>query len=280
MRPSDVDSPPSPSTPDERLTVRFLGQSGLRLAYAGFVVYIDPYLSEFVRDTADDPERWARRFPPPIAPGDVDDADVVLVTHEHDDHLDPDTLGPIAAASAGVRFVVPAAALDAAVGRLPADATIDTVRGTGDAHEYGPFRVVAVPAAHSSGYDVELGPDGHRWLGFVIEVAGRRLYHAGDTVRHAAVVEAVRATGPIDVAFLPINGRDAYREAFDIIGNLWPREAADFAVEIGAAAVVPLHHDVFAFNSVRPGDLADYAEERRLPLEIRVLPAGVSTVIA
>jgi L-ascorbate 6-phosphate lactonase len=259
------------------LAIRFLGQSGLRLACEGVAVYVDPYLSDYVRETADEPERWVRRFPPPVEPSEITDATAVLITHEHDDHLDPRTLHPLALASPDARFLVPAAALDDARRALPDGARIETATGDSDVHDFGPFRVIAVPAAHSTNYDVEPVPGaGQRWLGFVIEVAGRRLYHAGDTVRNAAVVDAVRATGPIDLAFLPINGRDDYRDAMDVVGNLWPREAADFAVEIGAAAVVPLHHDVFAYNGVRVGDLADYAEAQRLPLAIQILPAGAA----
>jgi L-ascorbate 6-phosphate lactonase len=258
------------------VAIRFLGQSGLRLACGGTVLYIDPYLSDFVRETADDPDRWARRFPPPVDPATIADADAVLVTHEHDDHLDPRTLTPLLAASPSARVLVPAAAQDLAREVLPEGTPLDLARGTGDEHDYGAFRVTAVPAAHSTDYDVEPTRDGHRWLGYVIEAAGRRIYHAGDTVRHADVVAAVRAAGPIDVAFLPINGRDDYRDALDVTGNLWPREAADLAVEIGAGSVVPLHHDVFAYNGVRAGELADYAEAQGLPLAVTVLPAGVA----
>ena len=55
----------------------------------------------------------------------------------------------------------------------------------------------------------------------------------------------------VHLALLPINGRDAEREALGIVGNMDATEAAQLAHEIGADAAVPLHWDMFASN---PGD--------------------------
>ncbi len=51
-----------------------------------------------------------------------------------------------------------------------------------------------------------------------------RVYHAGDTIAYDDMVERLRALR-VDVALLPINGRDHFREAQDVVGNLTPREA-------------------------------------------------------
>jgi L-ascorbate metabolism protein UlaG (beta-lactamase superfamily) len=56
----------------------------------------------------------------------------------------------------------------------------------------------------------------------------------------------------IDVALLPINGRDARREAQGILGNLSEREAAWLAQAIGVEVVVPMHYDLFARNRGYP----------------------------
>ncbi|ADB52864.1 MBL fold metallo-hydrolase [Conexibacter woesei] len=261
------------------IELQFLGQSGVRLRHGAHVLYVDPFLSDSVAGVAADPGLWQRRFPPPIAPAAIDDAFAVAITHDHIDHLDPDTLRPLAAASPAARFLVPATSAARAASTLP-DATIELARGDGDAHELGPFRITAVPAAHSPEYTVDLAPEGHRYLGYVIEAGGCRIYHAGDTVAFPGQVETVRAHGPLDAVLLPINGRDAERERHDVIGNLWPREAADLAVALGAPTLIPLHFDVFAWNGIPAGQLVDDVVARALPLEVRVLTAGAITQIA
>ena len=90
--------------------------------------------------------------------------------------------------------------------------------------------------------------------------ANRRLYHAGDTI----VTDALRAAlAPrIDVALLPINGRDAERESRGIVGNMDAAEAVELALEIGASTLVPYHWDGFAGNTVPPGATVDAAAGR------------------
>jgi L-ascorbate metabolism protein UlaG (beta-lactamase superfamily) len=261
------------------IELQFLGQSGVRLRHGEHVLYVDPFLSDSVAGVAADPDLWRRSFPPPLAPETIDDAYAVAITHDHIDHLDPDTLRPLAAASPAARFLVPAASASAVAEMLPA-ATLELARGDGDVHELGPFRVTAVPAAHSPEYTVDLSPEGHRYLGYVIEAGGCRIYHADDTVAFPGQVDSVRAHGPLDAALLPINGRDATRERHDVIGNLWPREAADLAVALGAPVLIPLHFDVFAWNGIPAGQLVDDVVSRALPLEVRVLTASAITQIA
>ena len=74
-----------------------LGQASFVLRGAGIVVYVDPYLRVSDR----------RLSPPPFSPEAVANADVVLLTHDHGDHVDPETLPGLAAASPAARFVAP-----------------------------------------------------------------------------------------------------------------------------------------------------------------------------
>jgi L-ascorbate metabolism protein UlaG (beta-lactamase superfamily) len=59
---------------------------------------------------------------------------------------------------------------------------------------------------------------------------------------------------------MPINGRDAEREALGIVGNLDPAEAAELAAAIGASTMIPLHWDMFAANPGDPAALVRAAE--------------------
>ncbi|WP_410511878.1 MBL fold metallo-hydrolase [Paenibacillus sp. BR2-3] len=64
------------------LAVWFLGQESVIIKGDGVTVYIDPYVSH-------NPDR---NYPAPIAPEDITHADVCLITHDHDDHLDVGTI--------------------------------------------------------------------------------------------------------------------------------------------------------------------------------------------
>src|SRR3546814_20389114 len=84
------------------IPVRLLGQSGCRLGFPGCTIYVDPYLSNSVQEL--DAPDLARLTPIPLQPGQVDDADWVLITHDHIDHCDPHTLPALAEASPTASF--------------------------------------------------------------------------------------------------------------------------------------------------------------------------------
>ena len=76
-----------PLAPDQA-ALWALGQAGALVRAGGLTVVIDPYLSDSVGAVSPD---FARQIPVPLAPEELQ-ADVYLVTHDHMDHLDPDTL--------------------------------------------------------------------------------------------------------------------------------------------------------------------------------------------
>src|SRR5207245_8920203 len=112
-----------------------------------------------------------------------------------------------------------------------------------------------------------LEPGRHRFLGYVIELGGIRVYHAGDTIRYDGMIETLRGLG-VDLALLPINGRDAEREARAVVGNLDHAEAADLAADAGIPAIVPMHHDTIRGNTGNIADLRAYAAARHPTLRI------------
>ena len=106
------------------------------------------------------------------------------------------------------------------------------------------------------GFGRELSGGLTRFLGFVIDAGGVRLYHAGDTI-HFEGMESMLRDLAIDVGLLPINGRDPEREARGIVGNLSEREAAWLAREAGLDLLIPMHYDLFARNRGYPERLVD-----------------------
>ena len=73
----------------------------------------------------------------------------------------------------------------------------------------------------------------------------------------------------IDIALLPINGRLPERR---VTGNFWGREAASFAKQIGARLVIPMHYEMFTFNTETPEEFILHCEQLNQPY--RVLKCG------
>lgn len=231
--------------------ITWLGQAGFAVRTTRATIVIDLFLSPYE----------GRLYPSPLVPEQATGVDLVLCTHEHVDHLDAGAVPTIAAASPGARFVVPTPIVD-----LVTEAGIreDRVTGAqpGRAIEVAGVTIHPVPARHgvtmedAYTFGQELSGGLVRYLGFVVDAEGARIYHAGDTIHYDGMVEALRDLR-VDVALLPINGRDAQREARGIVGNLDHREAAWLADEIGADLLVPMHYDLFERNRGYPDHLVD-----------------------
>jgi L-ascorbate metabolism protein UlaG (beta-lactamase superfamily) len=240
--------------PPGQLALWSLGQSGFAIKGGQTIAYIDPYLSERL----DASGKSARRFPAPLDPGRAGHAHVVFTTHEHGDHTDIGTLGPLMAASAGATLVTSPQGREMALQGDVADERIRLAR-LGERVELAGLAYTAIPAAH---YSYEVDSHGHsRWMGFLIECNGVTLYHSGDTVVIPQIFEAL-AGRSIDIALLPINGRDYFREERNITGNLWPGEAIELALRLKARLLLATHNDLFAHTRVNPGLLFDELDRR------------------
>lgn len=226
------------------IPVRLLGQSGCRLGFPGCTVYLDPYLSNSVQEL--DAPDLARLLPIPCPPGQVTDADWVLITHEHIDHCDPHTLPQLAAASPSARFMGPVPVLQLLAqwgipeGRLHLATEVWSDLANG-------LAIHATAAAHPR---IERDENGHlRHVGYVIEYQRKRLYLAGDTSVVQELIDCLTALQPISTALLPVNEHNFFRGRRGIIGNMSVREAFQLADELGMEHVVPVHWDMFAANA-------------------------------
>jgi L-ascorbate metabolism protein UlaG (beta-lactamase superfamily) len=236
--------------------LHWLGQAGfvLRLpAPSGPTILIDPYLSDFLAD-----KYRGRRFdhvrmmPAPIEARDLPPVDLVLCTHRHSDHMDPWTLPVIAECSPACRFVVPGPEADHAVEvGVPANRLVPAAPGFRLELLPG-FTVRPIPSAHEA---LEVDEHGNsRYLGYVLEAGDVRLYHSGDCIPfpgQAGILERLR----IDVALLPVNGRDPERSDHGVPGNFTWSEALALCVAAGIPSLIPHHFGMFAFNTVDPWTL-------------------------
>ncbi len=239
---------------DGMLALWALGQAGFVVKSSSTLIVIDPYLSDSIRDSGG-PER---RFPPPLAPDLLRNVDLVLCTHEHPDHTDVATLKPLLAASPKAQIVVSPQSV-AMLSEAGVAAERIQVPQLGQDYTLKDVRYRALPAAH---YALEIDEERcSRWMGFTLSYDGGTLLHAGDTILIPELHEALAGV-QIDLALLPINGRDYHREQQGLIGNFLPREAAQFAHEIRAEVLIGMHNDLFAANRLNPAELWDDLDRR------------------
>ncbi len=252
---------------DAQLHMWWLGQSGYLIQSRGRHLLVDPYLSDSLTDKyADSRKPHVRMTERVIAPEQLDFIDVVTSSHNHTDHLDHETVVPLLGANPDLTVVVPAANRSFAARRFEVEQERLTEIDAGQSLEVAGFTFHGVPSAHEA-----LDPDDegrHHYLGYVIEAGGVTMYHSGDTLRYDGMAERLRAWN-IDIAVLPINGRDLRRS---VAGNLSGPQAAELARDIGAQIAVPCHYEMFEFNTASPADFITCAE--RLGQACRVLEAG------
>lgn len=237
--------------------VTWVGHATVHLEGAGHRVLTDPLLTDRVA-------HLRRR----VAPATVGAVDTVLVSHLHLDHLHLPSLRRLTGIS---RLAVPAGG-GGLVHRLgvPVDEVVVDDRVT-----TGPLVATAVPAAHGRGR----GPHSRRVaepLGYVVELAGRRVYFAGDTDVFAGMADF----GSVDVALLPIWGWGPSLGE----GHLDPERAAEATARIDPDLVVPVHWGTYSPVRARrgpppwlPRPLAAFRAAlaaRGLKDRLRVLPPG------
>src|SRR5689334_21929913 len=241
----------------DQLHLWWLGQSGFLIQWQGQHLLVDPYLSDsLTKKYAGTNKPHVRMTERVIAPGRLDFVDVVTSSHNHTDHLDGETLIPLWKVNPGLTVIVPRANLSFAAERLQiSPERLTPIRADGEGIRMDPFSFHAIPSAHET---LELDENGdHRFIGLIIQVDKWTIYHSGDCVPYDGLVDRLR-NWKIDLALLPINGRDPGR---GVAGNFTAEEAAQLGRQIHADLVVPCHYEMFEFNTVSPDGFASSAEQ-------------------
>ena len=226
----------------------WLGQAGFLLRHAQRSILIDPYLSDSLekkyRDTA---LPHTRLLAAPITVEQLGKVDLVLCTHHHTDHMDPETLAALAKLNPELKFIVPAASLAEAEQRIEV-APLRLIGAEANIllQPFDDLFVMPTRAAHEQLSMDSLGR--HKFLGFQLEFSDLKVFHSGDCVPFPGQQEEVKALNA-DVALLPVNGRSTWLSNQGIAGNMSLEEARALCVACGIPTLVAHHYGMFAFNS-------------------------------
>ncbi len=250
-----------------RTRLWWLGQSGFLLHTPAGTVLFDPYLSDsLTKKYAATDKPHTRITERVIAPERLTDIDAITSSHNHTDHLDAETLLPLLAANPKAKLVIPRANRAFVLERLGRVESTLVAVDAGESVTAAGMEFHGIPAAHNT---VERDEKGScRFLGFVVRVGEKTIYHSGDTLMHDGLIPALQPFR-LDVALLPINGNRPERR---VAGNLNGREAAELAHAIGARLAVPHHFDLFVFNTEPPDEFE--AACQRLGQPFRTLQNG------
>jgi L-ascorbate metabolism protein UlaG (beta-lactamase superfamily) len=229
--------PPPRRVMDERLRVTFVNHSTVLIQMNGTNVLTDPIWS--MRAS---PFSWAgprRRRPPGIHFEDLPQIDVVLLSHDHYDHLDVPTLRSL------VEKWNPLVIAPRGNGLYLGSQEIPWVQECDwwDSREMsGGLRVTCVPARHFSGRRLR---DRNRrlWCGYVVQGIAGGVYFAGDTGYGKHFEEIAARVGRIRLALLPIG---AFRPRWFMAPvHLSPEEALRAHQVLGALTSVAIHFGTF-----------------------------------
>ncbi|MBN2628047.1 MAG: MBL fold metallo-hydrolase [Spirochaetales bacterium] len=207
-----------------------LGQNSFLLKSAGKILAIDPYLTDYCGSGRTGvPGERSRYLPVMIEPEDLE-ADLVLITHSHDDHADPYTLERLEKSRDKAQFLVPWQTVPVLTeAGIPRDRI--RIIHAGEIVPWGGLSVEGTFCLPTDGTDLN-------HLGFLVTLDGGQVfYNTGDTA-YTPLLEYL-ADRRIDLMTVIING--GYR-------NLSHFEAARLTKALNPAVICPCHHDVMPHN--------------------------------
>ncbi len=206
----------------------WLTQAGLLFENGNVTVMVDPYFTNSVGEIY--PEK-NRKIEADLSFLDKD-PDIILITHDHLDHLDPKTVEMLLSrAKKPITFIAP----ENAYRKLSA---------YGGAHNYVMLNPHSVWSERGiTFYAVHAEHSDRTAVGFILDDGEKTYYASGDTLYNYDVIDEVLelVEDGVDYAFIPINGKG---------NNMNPKDAADFAYEIDAKCAIPIHWGLF--DNVNP----------------------------
>lgn len=219
--------PADPNRKEDTMAVqlKWLGHASFRISEANTVIYIDP---------------WKLKESP-------HDATLVLVSHSHSDHYSADDIAKVSGMTTKL----------VAAGDVIQQYGKGQVLKPGQTIEAAGVKLTGVPAYNPA---KKFHPRANNWLGIIVEIAGKRIYYAGDT----DLTNEMKALKNIDLALLPVGG--TYTMTAD--------EAADATKQFKPKQAIPYH-----WGDIIGGRADADAFAQKAACKVKVLEPGESMTI-
>ncbi|MEI8247699.1 MAG: MBL fold metallo-hydrolase [Lentisphaerota bacterium] len=244
----------------EVLTLTWLGQSGFLLKSPWISLACDLYLSDYCQKKSRIDH--TRKMPITVMPEQLPSIDHYLITHEHIDHFDPETVGPILRINTQTRFYCPPVCAKI-IREYFAEKylSFQLLQSMTEYHLTADVRLLALPAAHERLEKDSAGE--YIALSYLIlfDTMKKAVFFGGDTIPFALQAQLIRDAVPSGyelIMVLPVNGRDNERAKLGFKGNLTLDEAIALYHECNAARLIPCHWGMFALNDLKAPLIPSY----------------------
>lgn len=262
MQVTEVDAKDFGWGPQEKgyIPLRWLGQAGFEIFYKDVHLMVDPYLSNFLaKKYANKEFPHIRMMPAPVKPNEVTTLDWVLCTHRHSDHMDPETLVLLLENNPRSKIIAPKAEKQHLIGNIGINESKILFVDAGDSIQLNSDIVLEViPSAHEKLKINEQGE--HHCLGYILSFAGKKIYHSGDCIPFVGLQQELERK-KIDIALLPVNGRDEFRRSRGIDGNFTFDESVSLCKQVNIPLMICHHFGMFDFNTIDEKLLKDKAKQ-------------------
>jgi L-ascorbate metabolism protein UlaG (beta-lactamase superfamily) len=157
----------------------------------------------------------------------LEKADLVFITHAHQDHFSPVDLAKI------VKYDTVIIAPPDILGKIDRDDALKQIVEPNKNYEVRGFRFQTIPAYNTHPDKLNLHPKANNWVGYIFELNGKKIYHAGDTdfIEEMKEMKSLKDLN-LDVAMLPTGGKY----------TMEVEEAAEAANAIAAKITIPMHY--------------------------------------
>lgn len=239
---------------DKPISVIWLGQGGFIFEFQGQRLVVDPFLSNIVEER----QGLKRLMAPPVSIDDLK-PDIIFITHDHLDHLDPIALPKIHKKYPKVSIVGPES-VQLKARRMGFDKSILLPVQKNTTYNFVDFKITVTPAYHSDPFSV----------GCIISVGDKQIYLSADTILHKNLIAEIKSLiqKPLYAVLVCINGK---------LENMDWKEAVSLVEALKPKIAIPMHYGMFAENTADPLPFVLACKERGI-ISFELIP-GSKTII-